>query len=854
MGKFIDYFIPDNIKKNEGIELQRAQIGVKTTFTVVFWAFLAATISWSGGSYQAALSLVLCGITVGTAPLLLRATGRMDWAGHLIVVPIYVLLFWLIHQNGGLAAPAIVWPAILPLLANLFQGRRTAKIWLFVVVVSWLAVLVATLMDYAFPTQLPPTVATVQQGISLIGMAVTAYVVLQLKDDLQSWLTDEVRDREAETRAVLETAPDGIIAVDTDGQILMANAAAARIFHLSEQEMIAQDICKLVTSLDQKLLEAQTNSQDFGESSEHTGQRGSDQFPAEVAFGTLGDRIILVLRDITDRKVAEQKIRDARDTAIEANQAKSEFLANMSHELRTPLNAVIGYSEMVIEEIDFMNDDGVEGAEVASQFLPDLTRIRTAGTHLLALINDILDLSKIEAGKMNVDVEMFDVSKLIEDIRDTIAPLASKNDNTLNVEISDELGYMNSDATKMRQILFNLLSNACKFTSDGTITMSVSPDESYDQVVCTIEDTGVGMSQEQLDKIFEAFTQADSSTTREFGGTGLGLTITRHFCELLNGDIDAESTLGEGSTFTVRMAANLRADNAFDAESPPSVEATEPSPSIDGQTILVIDDDPTMRDLLRRVLEREGFAVATAASGSEGLLLAEQLRPDAITLDVMMPSMDGWTLLSKIKEDPALADTPVIMVTMVDDSSRGYALGADDFLVKPIDRTQLVATLNSYRSSTVESGDILVVEDDEPTRSLLRRTLEDDGWQVTEAEDGRIGLEKLDDFVPDLVLLDLMMPNLDGFEFLRQFRSDEAFHHVPVIVVTARKLSKEEEIQLRQGTSEILTKGGKTGFGEHRDRLLSQVRHQVRKVIASTDRAPASSDHSRADQDATEAT
>ena len=832
MAKYIDYFIPDHLKEESGIEFRRAQIGVKTTFTVVFWAFLAASISWTGGSHQAAISLVLCGTAVGTAPLLLRATGRMDWVGHVIVVPIYVLLFWLIHQNGGLLAPAIVWPAVIPLLANLFQGRRTAKIWLVVIVLSWLAVLAATLMNYPFPTQLPPTVATVQQGISLIGMAVTAHVVLQLKDDLQSWLTDEVRAREAETRAVLDTAPDGIVTVDTDGQVLTANEAAARIFESGVEEMIGQDIGDLVISLDSQIFGESTSSQEFGESVEYVGKRGSSEFPAEIAFGRLDDRIILVLRDITERKEAEYEIRQARDEAVEANRAKSAFLANMSHELRTPLNAVIGYSEMIIEEIDFMQVDDIDGAETAAEFLPDLTRIRTAGTHLLALINDILDLSKIEAGKMNVHVEMFEVSELVEDIRATVVPLADKNNNTLHVEVSDELGYMNSDATKMRQILFNLLSNACKFTSNGSITMSVRPDETYSQVICQVEDTGVGMSQEQLDKIFEAFTQADSSTTREFGGTGLGLTITRHFCELLGGTIEADATPGEGSTFTVRLATNLQADDKIEEETPCSQKLTALDGSQDCQTVLVIDDDATMRDLLRRVLEREGFAVATAASGSEGLVLAEQLKPDAITLDVMMPSMDGWTLLPKLKEHPELADTPVIMVTMVDESARGYALGADDYLVKPIDRKQLVATLNSYRSPNVDSGDILLVEDDEPTRSLLRRTLEDDGWTVVEAEDGQIGLQKLEDFAPDLVLLDLMMPNLDGFEFLRQFRRHDTFRQVPVIVVTARELSPQEEAQLRKGTSEILTKGDSPGIGEHRNQLLAQVRHQVRDIIS----------------------
>ncbi|QDG50562.1 response regulator [Persicimonas caeni] len=838
MARFTEYFIPDELADENGIERRRAQIGVKTAYTVVFWAFLAAVISGSGGSIHAAIGLVLCGTTVATAPFVLRSTGRMDIAGHLIVTPIYILLFWLIHQNGGLLAPAIVWPAMIPLLATLFQGRRTGKVWLWVIIASWVAVLIGALTGYDYPTQLPPKVATVQRGISLVGLAVTAFVVLRLKDDLQTWLTEELRHKEAETRAVLETAPDGIVTVDLDGTVLTANEAAARIFERDPEAMLGQDIRQLVSSLDSEALAHAHASEVFGESTEHTGRRGDEAFPAEIAFGSLEDRTILVLRDITERKRAEQEIRDARDAAIEANQAKSAFLANMSHELRTPLNAVIGYSEMIKEEIEFMREDGAEGAEAAANFLPDLTRIRSAGTHLLALINDILDLSKIEAGKMTIHVEMFEIAELVEDIRSTIVPLADKNNNTLTVEVSDELRYMNSDATKVRQILFNLLSNACKFTSDGTITMRVRPDEAYDKVVCEIEDTGVGMSQEQLAKIFEAFTQADASTTREFGGTGLGLTITRHFCALLEGEIDVESTLGEGSTFTVRLAANLGAGDLEqpDADVPQTLEEISRPADPDSQTVLVIDDDATMRDLLRRVLEREGFAVASAASGSEGLLLAEQLQPDVITLDVMMPSMDGWTLLSKLKEHPELADIPVIMVTMVAESARGYALGADHYMVKPVDRKRLVDILHSYRTSSDQAGHALLVEDDEPTRNLLRRTLEGDGWAVVEAENGQEGLDRLATIDPDLVLLDLMMPQMDGFEFLHEFRSRDAYCNVPVIVVTAKELTEDEEERLRRGTSEILSKGGSRGLGDGQDQLITQIRRHVRRAVKSRQR------------------
>ncbi|MFW6053385.1 MAG: PAS domain-containing protein, partial [Persicimonas sp.] len=284
MAGLINYFIPDDLVDDTGIERKRARMGVKTTFTVVFWAFLAASISFAGGSLYAAIGLVLCGTTVSTAPLVLRSTGRMDIAGHVIVTPVYVLLIWLIHQNGGLLAPAIVWLTMLPLLASLFLGTRMAKAWLWLVVGTWAAVLVATLMDYTFPTQLPPKVATIQRGVSLIGMGVTAFIILNLKDNLQTWLTDQLREKEAETRAVLETAPDGIVTVDTEGEVLTANKAAAHIFSRERDDMLGRDIRELISTLDSETLTSAAESEAFGESLEHTGRRGDQAtFPAEIA-------------------------------------------------------------------------------------------------------------------------------------------------------------------------------------------------------------------------------------------------------------------------------------------------------------------------------------------------------------------------------------------------------------------------------------------------------------------------------------------------------------------------------------------------------------------------------------------
>ena len=346
----------------------------------------------------------------------------------------------------------------------------------------------------------------------------------------------------------------------------------------------------------------------------------------------------------------------ARDAAEEANRTKSQFLANMSHELRTPLNAIIGYSEMLQEEAAEMEDN---------DFGPDLERINGAGKHLLGLINDVLDISKIEAGGMDVYLESFDVAPMVQDVVSTIQPIVEKSANELNVECSDELGVIYADMTKVRQGLFNLLSNASKFSENGTITLNVSRDtqEGEDWFNFAVSDTGIGMTEEQMSRLFEAFSQAEASTTRRFGGTGLGLAITQHFCQMMGGDVLVESEEGIGSTFTIRLPAVV-----VIPEEPSDDAPEQPLPDEDsaGDIVLVVDDDATVHDLIQRSLSGQGFRLVHAMGGQEGLRLARELRPQIITLDVMMPGMDGWAVLSALKAEPELADIPVIMVTIVD--------------------------------------------------------------------------------------------------------------------------------------------------------------------------------------------
>jgi PAS domain S-box-containing protein len=428
--------------------------------------------------------------------------------------------------------------------------------------------------------------------------------------------------------------------------------------------------------------------------------------------------IMMVMHDITQRKRVQDALCAAKEAAEQANRAKSHFLANMSHELRTPLNAIIGYSEMLIEDAE----DQEQGNMVS-----DLKKIHTAGKNLLSLINDILDLAKIEAGKMDVRLETFEVAGLIEEVVATIQPMVAKNANTFELAVTNQAGTMHTDRTKVRQSLLNLLSNACKFTERGTVQLQVTRDTVEGQAWLTfyIRDTGVGMTPEQMAILFKDFVQVDTSTTRKYSGTGLGLAITRRFCRMLGGDVTVESALGQGSTFTLRLPEQPGQQLDPCTAVPESYRPAEPvSAAGDDQRplILVIDDDPTMHDLLSRFLTRQGFAVVSACQGQEGLQRASEVHPMAIILDVLLPDIDGWTVLATLKANPALAHIPVLMLTIVDDQRRGYALGATAYLTKPFDPSNLVQILHQHTPET-QPLPVLLLENDAALRALLQETV-----------------------------------------------------------------------------------------------------------------------------------
>jgi len=541
--------------------------------------------------------------------------------------------------------------------------------------------------------------------------------------------------------------------------------------------------------------------------------------------------------EIAYRRLAEESLEVAREEAVAGARLKSDFIANVSHEFRTPLNAILGYGEILKFEAEKLS---------RPDLVEDLKSIETAGRHLLGLINDILDFSKLQAGKIELRHETFSVETLVEDVMTTIRPLARRNDNRIEVRYAEPPGTMTADPARVRQVLLNLLSNANKFTEDGEVTLEVCRRQvgEADWMQFTVRDTGIGIAPEKILTLFQEFTQGEATTTRKYGGTGLGLAISHRLCQMLGGDISVSSDRGRGSVFTVNLPVNAREAGqpagqpvervsaggeeelellpdeeavAEEPESPPpeSAPASGPEPARD--LLLVIDDDQIVRDLVRRFSEREGYRVVTADSGEEGLRLAREIAPNIITLDVMMPGLDGWTVLKQLKADSALAKIPVVMLTILDEKDRACQLGAAEYLVKPIDWEVFFDVLKKHRTTYPETP-LLVVEDDIANRKALCRLLKREGWHVMEAIHGRSAFRIMERETPGLILLDWMLPDMNGEEFLDQMSEDPRWRSVPVLLVTAKDLSEAEQEGLAGKVDRVLKKGHYT-----RSDLLSAV-------------------------------
>jgi signal transduction histidine kinase/CheY-like chemotaxis protein len=518
---------------------------------------------------------------------------------------------------------------------------------------------------------------------------------------------------------------------------------------------------------------------------------------SRIAEGDFTQRVAIANRDELGALAANvnrtcEQLGELYQQLEAASQHKSAFLANMSHELRTPLNAVIGYSEMLQEMAE---DEGFD------QFLPDLAKIRDAGRHLLNLINDILDLSKIEAGKMDLYLEEVDLKVLLEEVRSIVAPLATSGGNRFDIVYPEDLGTFYTDRTKLKQSLLNLLGNASKFTEHGRVTLELrSGDE---ELSFSVSDTGIGMTEEQLGRLFQAFSQADASTTRRYGGTGLGLAITKHFCEMLGGRITVESEAGRGSTFTITLPTQPMPETV--AEPEPTVATVLTTAGDHRALVMVVDDDPPSRELLASIVRREGYRVIEASDGDAALALAREHRPDIITLDVLMPRLDGWAVLAALKSDVGLREIPVIIVTVLADRGIALSLGATEFVTKPVDRARLAAVI---RQNVQGGSTVLVVDDDPESRDLVRRHLDKLGWTIAEAADGGGALEWLArNQLPAMILLDLMMPGMDGFAFLEEMGNHPEWRDIPIVIVTAKQLGAAERELLAGRTRDVIEKG-----------------------------------------------
>ncbi|PDW04590.1 response regulator [Candidatus Viridilinea mediisalina] len=657
-----------------------------------------------------------------------------------------------------------------------------------------------------------------QDEVGQLGEAINQ--MLQRLSDYQT----QIAESEQRYRQLIELLPDAIV-VHNGQMVRYINSAGARLLGNGlPATLVDQPVHPLIAGLSPR----PDGVPVIQEAVFHTPQGAvlEVELVALPFYDQEAPATQVIVRNITERKQIEQTLRAAKEAADAANRAKSQFLSTMSHELRTPLTAIIGYAEML--EQSFAD---AEPAEVQQ----DLARIHGAGVHLLALINDVLDLSKIEAGHMQIKPSMFNVSELLDKALATARALAQRNGNELVLQATDDLGLMYSDEMRLHQVLLNLLSNACKFTHDGrvSLTVSVLPEvgpELPERLVFAVQDSGIGIAPDQIGRLFQDFVQVDASSTRRYGGTGLGLALSQRFAQLLGGTITVTSELGVGSTFTLTLPRHVQggATNipltplaSSDQDAPPAA-----LPGGENRIVLIIDDDPAIRDLLPRLLANPGLHFETAASGEEGLELAMALLPDLILLDVLMPGMSGWDVLKQLKADPDTTAIPVLMLTIAEDTEHGVMLGAANLLSKPVEMDRLgqeVALLLQGQGATQR---LLLVEDDPDIRTYLRRTLDQGGWGVIEAEDGETALRLLAEQAPALAVVDLMLPDMDGISLIAALRAHPHGTNIPILVVTAKDLGADEQAQLNQSVAQVLRKGSFRG-----DELLRSVQTLLQRPM-----------------------
>ena len=598
----------------------------------------------------------------------------------------------------------------------------------------------------------------------------------------------------------------GFLASDNDEVGHLSHALQSYRGHLMEMEEIRSEQAKRRQERDNVIIEKMSHLADQLEGEARTlilndiekmrnlakeeagrGEEASVELML-LAFTRMSDEVNALIEARTS------EMEKARDEAVDAKGETSRFFANMSHELRTPLNAITGYGEMIAEECE---DRGYD------DLLEDVRKINSSGAHLLSLINNILDISKIESGKMELYITSFEIENVIDTIKDISTPLMSKNDNSFKTNVQDGVGAMRQDETKIRQCLSNLLSNAAKFTSSGTITLDVESyqEKGIEMVSFKVTDTGEGMSEEGVNKVFEVYTQAERSTTAKHGGTGLGLPLSKEYAQMMGGDISLTSEKGVGSIFTLFLPRE-----SADQEGLPS-DAVLKDIDDDEKLVVLIDDDVTMHDLIKRTLSKIGLTLVGATDSEKGMQMVRETKPKLLLLDVLMPGRDGWSILRECKSDPELKEMPVIMVSQLNQETLANSLGADDYITKPVNREYfLEAVKKLLADKPIDNKEILVIDDDQNTRELLSRMLTDAGWKPKTAKDGREGLELIESN-PALIVLDLEMPRMDGFEFLNAYMDQvKAENRAPILVYSGKDLSDVQRELLEKNVAGLVKK------------------------------------------------
>jgi signal transduction histidine kinase/DNA-binding response OmpR family regulator len=534
--------------------------------------------------------------------------------------------------------------------------------------------------------------------------------------------------------------------------------------------------------------------------------------PFTPMFGSDGltrvQQFISAVATAVDRARLLEKLKEANAELVDANRHKSVFLANMSHELRTPLNAILGFSELLI--------DAKNGQFPAATSLRFLEQIHTSGQHLLGLINDILDLSKIEAGQMELRLQMVSVADVVSQVASIVEPLAAQKQLHIESEARGA-GQILADEGKLKQMILNLVSNAIKFTpAGGTVTVTAA--RVGDRLEIAVSDNGIGIAEHDLDRLFKEFQQIDSGADRKQQGTGLGLVLTRRLAVLHGGNVRAESELGAGSRFTIDLPVEARSPHRTPRASNGSVEAAVVD--LSRPLVLVVEDDPASAELLIRQIEGAGFRTESARNGLQAMAMAKEHKPVAITLDILLPEVDGWEVMTLLKRDEATSDIPVIIVSVVDDPELGKALGALDYFVKPVNAKELVKRLSNYNFKAGEGQTlILVVDDEAANRDWLKQVLEPVGFTVLIATGGQEAIDLARSRKPALVMLDLLMPDVSGFDVVEVLSGNEATKTIPIMVLTSKSLTRADIDQLN-GHVSIILKRGSTGAVA----LISQLR------------------------------